>query len=192
MDFLTNTKKNAMQFPARGLTLLAFLLLVFLMPPAAGEIWGWPRDLVATPALMGSPLQVIESQMSSGRIQRFESLMLDSPLQLIGSPYGPYRFATIPNLQALWATRRAVSTLPAMLQTRGGMLMILPYYAVPLLSMYSLDHPALEVVEADTLPAAAAVKPAAFPKFISYRCGDFMEMTIPVDKVLIDEERKPC
>ena len=164
---------------------LILLSLSLLMAVVGQEqAWAWTRDLVATPTLMGSPLQVIESRMTVGRLQRFESRMLDSPLQLIGSPFGPYRFATLPNLFDLWATRRAVSTLPAMLQMPRGMLLLLPSYVVPFATRYA-------VTEEPAAPPDPP-KPAAAPKFFSARCGHFVEMTIPRDSNLTIEEDKPC
>lgn len=139
---------------------------------------------------MGSPLQVIESRMRSGQLQRFESTMLDSPLQLIGSPFGPYRFATLPNIQDFWATRRSFSMLPAMFQTPGGMLQLLPSYVLPFAGMYAPVYFAGETEEAATPPAST--RPAAPPKFFSARCGQFAEISIPPDSTLTDEENKPC
>ena len=155
-----------------------------------GTVRAGTRDLVATPPLMGSPLHAIESRMRSGEIQRFESRMLDSPLQFIGSPFGPYRFATLPNLQDLRATRRSISALPAMLQTPRGMLLLLPSYVVPFATAYALVSSARAMEEATTPPTSA--RPAAAPKFFSARCGQFVEMTIPPDSTLTDEENKPC
>jgi hypothetical protein len=162
------------------------LAIVNTQEPASART----RDLVATPALMGSPLQVIESRMSSGQLQRFESRMLDSPLQLIGSPFGPYRFATLPNLQDLRATRRSISALPAMFQVPRGVLLLLPYYVVPFATRYVLVPSAGVTEEANTPPVSA--RPAAAPKFFSARCGQFVEIAIPVKTNLTDEETKPC
>ena len=169
---------------------LIWLSLPIMLFVSQGLASAWTRDLVATPALMGSPLQVIESRMAPGRIQRFESRMPDSPLQLIGSPFGPYRFATLPNLQDLRATRRALSTLPAMLQTSRGILLQLPYYVIPPVARYALVLPP-GATEEMTAPVVAA-RPAAAPKFFSSRCGQFVQMTIPVETNLTDAENKPC
>lgn len=151
--------------------------------------WARARDLVATPVLMGSPLQVIESQMRAGEIQWFESQMLDSPLQLIGSPFGPYRFATLPNIQELRATRRSISLLPSMYQTPPGMLLTLPPYVLPFTNSYAV-YPDEPTEEAITPPVPA--RPAAPPKFFSARCGQFEEMVVPPGGYLTNEENKPC
>ncbi|WHZ17318.1 MAG: hypothetical protein OJF52_004170 [Nitrospira sp.] len=174
---------------ARQVILLA-LIWGALVSPMAGEreSLARSRDLVATPPLMGSPLQVIESQMRSGEIQRFESRMLDSPLQLIGSPFGPFRFATLPNFQDLWATRQSISMLPAMLQTPRGILLLLPYYVLPLAQEYLAGQS--ETV-AEDLPASQP-QSVAQPKFFSARCGTFMEILVPPNGHLSDEENKPC
>ena len=190
----TETKKKennlCLAWRAPHVVLFILLLLPLLMPIIGQEpAWAWTRDLVATPPLMGSPLQVIESRMRTGRLQRFESRMLDSPLQFIGSPFGPYRFATLPNLYDLRATRRAVSILPAMVQIPRGMLLLLPYYVAPFSPTYVLPpSPAIEEPTAASVPS----KPAAPPKFISARCGQFVEMAIPADSNLSNEENKPC
>lgn len=175
--------------PSVTLPVLVWIALASIMT-SDGEAWAKSRDLVATPTLMGSPLQVIESRMRSGEIQRFESTMLDSPLQLIGSPFGPYRFATLPNIQDFWATRRSFSMLPAMFQTPGGMLQLLPSYVLPFAGMYAPVYFAGETEEAATPPAPT--RPAAPPKFFSARCGQFAEISIPPDSTLTDEENKPC
>ena len=181
--------QRAWRSPSVSLPVLAWISLVSLMITQGGA-WAWTRDLVATPALMGSPLQVVESRMRSGQLQRFESRMLDSPLQLIGSPFGPYRFATLPNLQDLWATRRSISMLPAMVQTPRGTLLLLPYYALPFANMYVPIHSAAPPQEATT--TSAPTRPAAPPKLFSARCGQFAEIAIPPDSTLTDEENKPC
>lgn len=155
-----------------------------------GTVRAGTRDLVATPPLMGSPLQPIESRMRAGQLQRFESRMLDSPLQLIGSPFGPFRFAALPNLQELWATRQALPILPAMLQTRRGTVLLLPYYVLPLGSQYFRLYSAAGTEE--TAASLPALRPPAKSKFLSARCGQFVEMTIPHDSILTDEENKPC
>lgn len=195
MDRLTETKREEHHVRracrAPRVVLFILLLLPLLMPIIGHAPAGaWTRDLVATPPLMGSPLQIIESRMQTGRLQRFESRMLDSPLQLIGSPFGPYRFATLPNLYDLRATRRAVSTLPAMVQIPRGMLLLFPYYVVPFSTTYVLP-PSPAIIEE---PAAASVpsKPAAPPKFLSARCGQFVEVMVPSDSNLTLEEDKPC
>ena len=153
------------------------------------RVWARGEDLVSTPVLMGSPLQVIESRMRAGEIQWFDSQMLDSPLQLIGSPFGPYRFATLPNIQDLWATRRSISLLPGMFQTPAGMLLMLPPYVLPFTNRYTIH--ANEPTE-ETITPPASARPAAPPKFFSSRCGQFVQMTIPVETNLVDEESKPC
>lgn len=172
---------------------LTFPLLVWIalasLISSEGETWAWTRDLVATPALMGSPLQVIESRMRSGQLQRFESTMLDSPLQLIGSPFGPYRFATLPNLQELRATRRSISALPAMVQIPRGVLLLLPYYVVPPPNYFRFYSVAVTEETSASLPA---IRPPAKSKFFSARCGQFVEITIPPYTSLTDEENKPC
>jgi hypothetical protein len=196
MGRLTETKKKNNNNNVRRAwqvhhVVLFILLLVPLLMPIIGQepAGAWTRDLVATPPLMGSPLQVIESRMRTGRLQRFESRMLDSPIQLIGSPFGPYRFATLPNFYDLRATRRAVSTLPAMVQIPQGMLLLFPSYVVPFSATYVLP-PSSAIVEEST--TAVPSKPPAPPKFFSARCGQFIEITIPVETSLSDEENKPC
>lgn len=174
---------------ARYLILLALVWGALISPMASEkESLARSRDLVATPPLMGSPLQVIESRMRSGEIQRFESRMLDSPLQLIGSPFGPFRFATLPNFLDLWATRQSISMLPAMLQTPRGILLLLPYYVLPLAQEYLAGQS--ETV-AEDLPASQP-QSVAKPKFFSARCGTFMEILVPPNGHLSDEENKPC
>ena len=172
------------------LSLLLCLGVVLAGMNAAQEhAWARARDLVATPILMGSPLQVIESRMRAGEIQWFESQMLDSPLQLIGSPFGPYRFATLPNLQDLRATRRSISLLPAMYHMPPGMLLMLPPYVLPFTNSYTVysDQPTEE-----TIILSVPVRPAAPPKFFSARCGQFEEIAVPPGGILADEENKPC
>ena len=171
-----------------ALPVLIWIALASVMS-SEGETWARARDLVATPPLMGSPLQPIESRMRSGRLQRFESGMLDSPLQLIGSPFGPFRFAALPNLQELWATRQALPILPVMLQTRRGTLLLLPYFVLPLSNRYSPVHSLVTEQPVASLPP---VRPPAKPKFFSARCGQFVEIAIPQDGNLTDEESKPC
>jgi hypothetical protein len=160
------------------------------MNAAQEHAWARARDLVATPTLMGSPLQVIESRMRAGEIQWFESQMLDSPLQLIGSPFGPYRFATLPNLQDFLASRRSISMLPSMYQTPLGMLLMLPPYVAPYTSGYTFYYPDEPAEEAISL--SVPVRPAAPPKFFSSRCGQFEEIAVPRGGILADEENKPC
>ena len=171
-----------------ALPLLIWIALASVMS-SEGETWARGRDLVATPPLMGSPLQPIESWMSSGRLQRFESGMLDSPLQLIGSTFGSFRFAALPNLQELWATRQALPILPVMLQTRRGTLLLLPYFVLPLSNRYSRVKSLVTEEPAASLPPG---RPAAKPKFFSARCGQFVEIAISSDSNLSDEESKPC
>ena len=190
---MSESEKVRMQRAWRlsNLTLPVFVgLLLLSVTISLGRACAWTSDLVATPALMGSPLQAIESRMRSGQLQRFESRMPDSPLQLIGSPFGPYRFATLPNLQDLWIARRSISTLPAMFQTARGMLLLLPHYVVPVANRYSVVSSAPATEEAATSPTPT--RPAAPPKFFSARCGGFVEMTIPAETNLTDEESKPC
>jgi hypothetical protein len=183
------TGQRAWQSPYAVLPVLVWIALASVVSNE-GETWARARDLVATPPLMGSPLQVIESRMRPSQIQRFESRMLDSPLQLIGSPFGPYRFATLPNLQDLWATRQALPILPVMLQTRRGTLLLLPYFVLPLMKEYFPVHSAAVTEEtAASLPSPRFV---AKPKFFSARCGQFVEIVVPPDASLTDEENKPC
>lgn len=179
--------QRAWRFLSVPLSILIWTALASIII-SEGETWAKARDLVATPVLMGSPLQVIESRMRSGQLQRFESRMLNSPLQLIGSPFGPYRFATLPNFQELWATRQSLSIFPAMLQARHGMLLLLPYYVIPLTSGDL-------AIQSDTMaeePPATQPQPIAKSKFISARCGTFMEILVPPGAQLSDEESKPC
>lgn len=149
------------------------------------------RDLVATPPLMGSPLQGIESHMRAGEMQRFESRMLDSPLQLIGSPFGYHRFATLPNFHALRASRRAMSVLPAMVQNPYWTVLLLPYYVVPNLYV-TLASPLVSIEQDEKFASEERQVSARKPKFFSARCGLFAEIVAPSEGSLEDEENKPC
>ena len=171
------------------LSILVCITAVLAIVNAQERAWARARDLVATPVLMGSPLQVIESRMRAGEIQWFESQMLDSPLQLIGSPFGSYRFATLPNLQDFWATRRSISLLPGMFQTPQGMLLMLPPYVLLFTNSYPV-YP-VEPPEDAIVPSVPA-RAVAPPKFFSSRCGQFEEIAVPPGGILADEENKPC
>jgi hypothetical protein len=157
----------------------------------ASTVHARTRDLVATPPLMGSPLQGIDSQMSAGEMQRFESRMLDSPLQLIGSPFGYHRFATLPNFHTVWASRRAISALPAMVQTPYWTVLLLPYYVVPYVYITAAS-PLLSVVREQDFHSGERQVSAGRPKFFSARCGQFTEIVAPLEGSLEEEENKPC
>lgn len=148
------------------------------------------RDMVATPSLMDSPVARFDSRMRDSAIQRHDSRMRESPTQLIGNPFGPYRFATSPNLQEAWASRLAAGGFPAMLQTIDGTVLVLPPYAAPPLAMEVFLQPeAYDQSEAVPVVPPSPVAPA---KIISFRCGKPVTLTVPYGKTLADVEASPC
>jgi hypothetical protein len=148
------------------------------------------RDLVATPGLMDSPVARFDSRMRDSAIQRHDSRMRESPTQLIGNPFGPYRFATSPNLQEAWASRQTAGRFPAMVQTIDGTVLVLPPYVAPLLPVKLLLYP--EAYLEDEAPLSIQPRPAAPAKIISLRCGKPVTLTIPPGKTLADIEAGPC
>ena len=148
------------------------------------------RDLVATPGLMDSPVARYDSRMRDSAIQRHDSRMRESPTQLIGNPFGPYRFATSPNLQEAWASRQTAGGFPAMVQTIDGTVLVLPpYVASPLPVELLLQPQAYD--ESESVPVVQP-RPASPPHIISLRCGKPVILTIPPGKTLADMEASPC
>jgi hypothetical protein len=148
------------------------------------------RDLVSTRGLMDSPVARFDSSMRDSAIQRHDSRMRESPTQLIGSPFGPYRFATLPNLQEAWASRQAAGGFPSMVQTIDGTVLVLPPYVAPLLPVERLLQ--AEVTdEGESIPVVQP-RPVRPPHIISLHCGKPVTLTIPPDTTLADMEARPC
>jgi hypothetical protein len=148
------------------------------------------RDLVATPGLMDSPVARFDSRMRDSAIQRHDSRMRESPTQLIGNPFGPYRFATSSNLQEAWASRQTAGGFPAMVQTIDGTVLVLPPYAAPLLTIEVF--PQSEVYDESESVSAVQPRPAAPAKIISLQCGNPVTLIIPPGKTLAEIEDMPC
>jgi hypothetical protein len=139
---------------------------------------------------MDSPVTRFDSRMRDSAIQRHDSRMKESPTQLIGNPFGPYRFATFPNLQEAWASRQTAGRFPAMVQTIDGTLLVLPPYTASPLPMKLLLHP--EAYAQDEALLSVPSRPAAPAKIISLHCGQPVTLTIPPDKTLAEVEATPC
>ena len=140
------------------------------------------------PNLLDSPVRHYESRMMNSPVEYFESRMPNSPAQLIGSPFGPYRFATLPSAVELRVTRRSVWWLPAMFHTPQGTLLVLPPYVLPQSLRPTSTRMPARYAEAP-IPSEPRTAP---PKFIILRCGRYIEVNNLKERTLRDKEQEPC
>lgn len=169
----------------RCIALLALCGMLFV----ASDAWPKSSRWWLFPNLLDSTVQGFDSDMLSSPVERFESQLMNSPAQPIGSPFAPYRFATLPNTVEVYTGRQSLGWLPAMLQTPQGTLLLLPPYTLP--QSLWLELGISPFAEAET-PLAIPAKVIPRPKFISLRCGRFVEIKIPASGTLQDWEEQPC
>jgi hypothetical protein len=180
----------SLRTPTRRLGFTLFLCALIHHTDLTGQACAKTRDLVATPGLMDSPVARFDSRMRDSAIQRHDSRMRESPTQLIGNPFGPYRFATSPNLQEAWASRQAAGGFPAMVQTIDGTVLVLPPYVIPPFPVEMLLQPGT-TDESEAVPVVQP-RPAGPPKIISLHCGKPLTLAIPPDTMLSEVEASPC
>ena len=167
--------------------LLSIILSCLSKPDGVALAARYPTGALF-PNLLSSPVWNFDSHMMKSPVQYFDSRMMNSPAQAIGSPFAPYRFATLPSLVELWTARGSAGWLPAMLETPLGVLLLLPPYAAP--QWMWVVAPMVRTVETAESPSKPRRLPG--PKFITLRCGRFIEVTVQKSQSLLDVEQQSC